>query len=874
MIIKLSADAFMARMKKQANPFILENKRVIFQFILTLFFIALAIWFIRHQKSELLNVGQSLVSANLNWIFIGLALTVLYVLFQGLMYVFSFMAIGHKVSLADSIMLFIKRNFISVFLPAGGISSLEFFASSIEKKGIKNSQIRFASSIYEFAGILSLILVALPAFLYGIVETTIGSGEWYTLVAIILLKFLLSFFYRSILKKGFFYSMLVKIVPTTEVFMNDLQTNKIDRKNFSTTTLVSVITEFIGIAHLYVAMMALNMHPSLLSAMIGYVISVFFLIVSPFLRGLGAIEVSMVYVLIRFGFNDINAIAITLLYRFFEFWMPLFSGLVAFLLKLNKLFLRIFPAFLLFILGIINLVSVLTPAISERLALLKDFLPVEAIHASNFLVLVAGVSLLGTATFLLKGLRSAWWFAIVLCVISLIGHITKAIDFEEATAALVVLIVLITTHREYYIKTNPRIRNAGLQTAAFTALATIIYGIIGFYFLDKKHFDIDFSFFQSLRFTLQNYFLVGSNELMPRSSFAWDFLFSLKISGGISITFLVYSFIRIYKPSVNKTDDEIELVNELIKNYGCSSLDYFKSLQDKMIFFSESKKAFISYRISGNFAVVLENPVAESEEEMKKCIIDFDKYCFENGMKSIYYRVPEESLKIYHQLHKKDLFIGQEGVVDLTTFKLEGSARKPMRNAINKVTDRGYKATIHEAPVKDGVLQKIKAVRDEWLNDMGRSEIIFSQGMFDWKELKEQTIITVESPEEKIIAFLNVIPDYTPGEGTYDLIRKTSDAPNGVMDFILVELLKYLKSNNLTYVNLGFAPLSGLDDPHSFPERSMKFAYEKIRSFAQYKGLREYKEKFDPQWHNKYLIYQHDYDLLQVPTALSNVVKP
>jgi len=90
----------------------------------------------------------------------------------------------------------------------------------------------------------------------------------------------------------------------------------------------------------------------------------------------------------------------------------------------------------------------------------------------------------------------------------------------------------------------------------------------------------------------------------------------------------------------------------------------------------------------------------------------------------------------------------------------------------------------------------------------------------------------------------------------------------------LIELFNYLKVQHIQYVNLGFAPMSGLDDPHTFKERSMKFAYEKIRSFSHYKGLREYKEKFEPEWHNKYLIYQHDYDLLQVPVAISNVIKP
>ena len=57
--------------------------------------------------------------------------------------------------------------------------------------------------------------------------------------------------------------------------------------------------------------------------------------------------------------------------------------------------------------------------------------------------------------------------------------------------------------------------------------------------------------------------------------------------------------------------------------------------------------------------------------------------------------------------------------------------------------------------------------------------------MFVEKEIKEQTVISVENNEEKIIAFLNVIPDYVKNEGTYDLLRKTADAPNGILDFIM-----------------------------------------------------------------------------------------
>jgi len=290
-----------------------------------------------------------------------------------------------------------------------------------------------------------------------------------------------------------------------------------------------------------------------------------------------------------------------------------------------------------------------------------------------------------------------------------------------------------------------------------------------------------------------------------------------------------------------------------------------------MIFRPETMEGFIAYRLTGNFAVVLECPVTP-KESMKACVLAFDKYCFESGLKSLYYRVPEEYLTAFP--NKKKLFLGQEGIMDLTTFTLEGGARKSIRNALKKVTEKGFHSKIYTAPISDGLLQKLKAVSDEWLADTDRTEIVFSQGMFIWEELKQQTIITVENAEEKIVAFLNIIPDYAKGEGTYDLIRKTADAPNGVIDFITVEMFNHLKREGYTSVNLGFAPLSGIADPQNFPERSMKFAYEKIRSFSHYKGLREFKEKFSPVWYNKYLVYDQDYDLLKVPSVLANVIKP
>ena len=97
---------------------------------------------------------------------------------------------------------------------------------------------------------------------------------------------------------------------------------------------------------------------------------------------------------------------------------------------------------------------------------------------------------------------------------------------------------------------------------------------------------------------------------------------------------------------------------------------------------------------------------------------------------------------------------------------------------------------------------------------------------------------------------------------TYFLFALTTKRPKAICPI-----------HEIGFVNIGFAPLSGLELAQTFPERSMKFAYQKIKSFSQYRGQRDYKEKFKPKWSDKFLIYNHDYDLLQAPMVLSKIIR-
>ena len=94
------------------------------------------------------------------------------------------------------------------------------------------------------------------------------------------------------------------------------------------------------------------------------------------------------------------------------------------------------------------------------------------------------------------------------------------------------------------------------------------------------------------------------------------------------------------------------------------------------------------------------------------------------------------------------------------------------------------------------------------------------------------------------------------------------------MDFLFARMFDHLKKTGFKACNLGMVPMSGIDKPENIQERVIKLAYEKIKQFGHYKSLREYKEKFNPDWQMMYLVYSDPFDLIYLPLALEQVIEP
>lgn len=848
--------------------------KLILQIALGVFSVLLAIYFVKHERTELTQVKQVLMQAKILWFIVGVLLVFLFVAVQGWMYQYSFKAIQKRIPFKVAMLLYLKRNFISVFIPAGTITNVLFFNKDIEEKqGIEKGSIYYASTLFSICSIVSSILVALPAILLLFLKGDLKKDMVYGILGLLVVFGLLTYLIVSLIKKGFVFKFIEHKAPEVAKIIDDLQQQTLNKLELLKVLLFSCVIEVIGIAHLYIAMGALGLTPSLIVAVIGYALVLILLLSSPFLKGIGAIELALTYALTLFNYDAVSALSVVFLFRFFEFWSVMLLGVFALLFKKDGLFMQLLAPILLLFLGIVNILSALTPALVSRLKLLKDFIPFDVIELSNNAVLVIGVILMFTAVTLIKGYKNSYYLALLLTILSLVGHLVKGIDYEESILASFAIGVLLYQRKSYYIKSIP-LKYLKLENGLVFMTSVIIYGVIGFYFLDKRHFNVNFTMGDSIVETMKAVVLIDG-DLLPVTAFGRYFLTSINLLG---VSSLLYFFWLIFKrlKQPNLVDAaSIEKAKQMVKDFGDSSLDYFKTYGDKNFYFFQNDDGFVSYKTTASYAVVLENPVlkSHSSDVIQERIKEFESAMLSKNLNAIYYRIPEQSLKVYEALGKKKLFLGEDAFVDLETFNLEGDDGKSMRNSINKLKKAGFYFKVNPAPQSDGYLQHLAFVSDSWLKDLDRTELYFSQGVFNAHELKQQTILTIENGEHKIVAFVNIVDSSVEGQINFDLMRKTADAPSGTMDFLFVEMMQYYKVEGFKTISLGMVPLSGIDKPENIQEQALKLAYEKIKQFGHYKSLRSFKEKFNPYWVKVYAVYDTDLDLINLTRVLGKVMK-
>lgn len=500
---------------------------------------------------------------------------------------------------------------------------------------------------------------------------------------------------------------------------------------------------------------------------------------------------------------------------------------------------------------------------------LNEIFPLEFIRLSRTLTLLIGFALVISSLNIYARKKRAWAIVLGLSCFSIVFHLTKGLDYVDSATSLVLAILLLLTHKFFSVKSSrPDLRWALLRLGA-SAGVVLLYGVAGFWFLHERHFGINFHIGDSIRTTLALLSFSNGSQLLPLTSYGRWFLDSVYLLAGTAI---VYAGFAVFRPVIYQFGTlprEHALAKAITEQFAHTTLDYFKLWPDKSYFFSPSHRCFIAYGVGGNTALVLGDPVGP-DAEIEFTIHAFLEFCRDNGWSIGFHQTLPDFLPLYQRARLKKLKIGDDAIVNVKNFTLEGKSKKEFRYKIRQLEAQGMHTMEYQPPVPENVIAQLQMVSDEWLRIPGRRERTFTLGVFSRDYLRSTPVIATTDRDGRILAFVNLITIPNLKELSVDLMRRRTEAPNGIMDYLFVKLLLYASAHGYERFNLGMAPMSGFQEREeaTTEERAIHSFFQQLNFLFSFRGLRQYKAKFATSWEPRYLVYRSALELPRLALTL------
>ena len=516
--------------------------------------------------------------------------------------------------------------------------------------------------------------------------------------------------------------------------------------------------------------------------------------------------------------------------------------------------------------GILTLISVVAGASQPRM--LTAFFPLEFSRLSRTLTIVIGYALIVSSLNIYKRKKRAWAVVLALSSFSTLSHLTREHNYQEALLSSALLLLLLFTRDMFSVKSRRPDLRSGMLCLLVSSVVAIGYGIAGFWLLDERHFDMNFRIGDAIAFTLRFLSLSGDPSLVPHTQYGHWFLDSLYV---ITLTAGIYSGFALFRPIVHRfrmVPRERAMARKIVQQYARTPLDLFKLWPDKSYFFSPSQRCVISYRVANNTAIALGDPVGP-EVEIGTTVREFLEMCRENGWTVGFYQTLPDFLPIYRRLGMKKLKIGDDAMVDLLDFSLQGKSKRELRSKVRQLEAMGIHTREFQPPVPDDIIAQLKDVSDDWLRIPGRRERSFTLGQFDPDYMRSKPVLVVLDSQETVLAFINLI-SVDRSELTGDLMRRRSDAPNGIMDYLFIMLFRYSREQGYARVSLGMAPMTGFGEREqaTAEERAIHGLFQQLDFLFSFRGLHHYKAKFATSWEPRYLVYRNVLELPRTAFAL------
>jgi lysyl-tRNA synthetase class 2 len=519
--------------------------------------------------------------------------------------------------------------------------------------------------------------------------------------------------------------------------------------------------------------------------------------------------------------------------------------------------------------GLINVISTLTPSIRWRGHLLLDFEPVEAMRLFHAAAFPAGAALLLVAPYLLRRRRRAWQAAVGLMVVLGMLDLLKGLDFEETLITWITAALLYGGRSAFRVEHDritprsalwrvPLLGACGLVLTAVAAWGT--QGHPSWTSVARETGDLLLWRSGPLHFREVIYF--------HHHYFAWVPL-SIHLVEAATLLAMAYVVFRpLRAPRALPGPGARQAAADLVRAHGSDTLSFFKLRADKQYFFSCDRSAFVGYRIEAGVLLLSGDPVGR-EDALPQLLCDLQEFAAARGLKVSAVGASERLRGLYEELGLRTIYLGDEAIIDLQRFSLEGRPIRKVRQSVSRLQTAGFTAEAH--PVAELDPQTARDV--ELVLERGREgapERGFSMAMDSLTgEHDAETLVVLARGEDRSVrGVLHFVPCYGRSAMSLSFMRRDPQTPNGLTEFMVVKAIELLRERGVDEISLNFAAFARW--MHS-PERPVERVLGKLialgNPFFQIESLYRFNAKFFPRWEPRYLVYQGPFGLPRASLA-------
>lgn len=510
-------------------------------------------------------------------------------------------------------------------------------------------------------------------------------------------------------------------------------------------------------------------------------------------------------------------------------------------------------------------------------------------RGSEITAVIASTAILLTARAVRLRRRRAWIVATILQGVLILNSIFhgliqfvlrhkdegiafRTVEISHLISELFIFLLLIYFHKEF--KTKSDIQTV-IKSVFFLIQISLLSFFVGLTFvgLDKNSFTVKPNYWQILEITSKGIFGISSSVQYVSTYSQNRTEYTL---GSLGLLIVILSSWQFFKPNRHNSHIDTKNLNEirtLLSRYPeHDSLSYFALRENKNFIWSKNAKAVIPYSVINGVMITTGDPIGDRESwpsAMSAFCVEAEDHAW---IPAIYGCTEEAGLIWTRETGFESLEIGDEAVLLVDNFTLEGPEMKNVRQMVNQIKRKDYSTSIKKiSDIDTAELNKLSKLSDQWRR--GGSERGFSMALGRFCDPTDpHLVIALAIQNGEPMGMLQFIPWGNDGL-SLDSMRRSPNSDPGINELLISETAAFARENGIKQISLNFATFRSIFEKGErlgaspFTRLSHKVLIFFSR-FFQMESLYRFNAKFRPIWTPRYILFPTISRLMRVAIAI------